>query len=184
MIGWLIVACEIGFWVFVIVGLFFRYILRLKKIGGFLLLCTPLIDLFLIIMTVIDLKNGATANTFHGIAAIYIGVTIAYGHQMIKYVDERFAYRFAGGPKPEKAPKFGAAHAKKERNGWFRHLWSWAIGIVLLYCMVWFVGDSSKTESLTGLARVWSVILFIDFLISFSYTLWPKKEKTEASISK
>ncbi|MEH7237153.1 hypothetical protein [Bacillus sp. JJ1562] len=180
MIGWLIVACEIGFWIFVITGLFFRYILRYKKVGGLLLLCTPLVDLVLIIATVIDLKNGSTANIFHGLAAIYLGVTIASGHRMIKWADERFAYRFAGGPKPQKAPKFGAARAKHEQSGWFRHALAWAIGGILLFAMIWFVGDSSKTESLSGLFNVWSMVLFIDFLISFSYTIWPKKEKIES----
>lgn len=179
MIGWFIVACEIGFWIFVVAGLFFRYILRQKKIGGLLLLCTPLVDLVLIIATVIDLKNGATANTFHGLAAIYLGVTIASGHRMIKWADERFAYRFAGGPKPQKAPKFGSAHAKHERNGWFRHALAWAIGGLLLFAMILYVGDSSNTESLSGLFKVWSIVLFIDFLISFSYTVLPKKEKVQ-----
>lgn len=182
MIGWIILACEIGFWVFVLTGLFFRYILRFKKTGGFLLLCTPLVDLFLIIMTIIDLRNGATANTFHGLAAIYIGITIVYGHGMIKWADERFAHRFAGGPKPVKDPKFGREHAKTERVGWYRHLLAWLIGCVLLLLMVWFVDAPTRTESLLGLIGKWTIVLFIDFLISFSYTIWPKKQREDSAV--
>ncbi|AIM16638.1 MULTISPECIES: hypothetical protein [Neobacillus] len=177
MIGWFIVAAEVGFWVFVISGLFFRYLLKLKRLGGFLLLSTPLIDLLLIIVTVMDIKNGATANTFHGLAAIYIGVTIVYGHRMIKWADERFAYWLAGGAKPKKGPKYGSEHARIERIGWFRHLLAWFIGCSLLYLMVWSIGEPSRTENLLSLIKTWTMILIIDFIISFSYTIWPKKEK-------
>ncbi|MDN4071528.1 hypothetical protein [Fictibacillus terranigra] len=50
---------------------------------------------------------------------------------MIQWADERFAYRLAQGPAPKKA-RFGRAHAKAEREGWFRHLLSWGVGCILL----------------------------------------------------
>ncbi|BBH20030.1 putative membrane protein YmcC [Paenibacillus baekrokdamisoli] len=180
MIAWFILACEIGFWVFVIAGLFMRYVLKQKKFGGFLLLCTPLIDLILIIVTIIDLRNGTKADFFHGLAAIYIGVTIAYGHRMIQWADARFAHWFAGRAKPQSAPKFGKQHASKERADWFRHLLAWAIGVALLFGMVFIIGNLEQTSQLLSLAGGWTVVLLIDFLISFSYTLWPKKGKDQS----
>ncbi len=90
LIGWLIIACEIGFWIFVLAELTARYVMNKKKLGTFLLICTPIVDLILLIVTVYDLKNGAVASIVHGIAAIYIGVSIAFGHQMIKWADVRF----------------------------------------------------------------------------------------------
>lgn len=175
MIGWMILACEIGFWIFVLAGLFARYVLRQKKLGALLLLCTPLIDLVLIICTIVDLRNGATAQLFHGLAAAYVGVTIAFGRRMIQWADERFAYLFAGGPKPKKPPKYGADYAKREREGWYRHLCAWFIGAALLFVIIALVGNAEKTENLLRMAGGWSIILLIDFLISFSYTLWPKR---------
>lgn len=177
MIGWLIVACEIGFWIFVLAGLFFRYILKKTKIGTILLICTPIVDLILLIATVIDLMNGAIATSVHGIAAIYIGVSIVYGHQMIQWADRQFAYRFAAGEKPINKKTYGKEHARNERLGWYQHLLSWLIGGTLLVIIIFIVSDISRTEALARILQLWSFILIIDFVISFSYTLFPKKEQ-------
>ncbi|MFM1654812.1 hypothetical protein ACI7RC_22330 [Brevibacillus sp. B_LB10_24] len=175
MIGWLILACEIGFWVFVCAGLFTRYVLHLKKLSGILLLCTPLLDLILIVMTVADMKNGAAADFFHGLAAIYVGVTVAFGHQMIQWMDKYFAYWFAKGAKPERTAKYGPEHAKRERMGWYRHLLAWAIGVALLFGIIAIVGNPEQTDKLQKMAGGWSIVLLIDFVISFSYTIMPRK---------
>lgn len=174
LIGWLIIACEIGFWIFVLAGLTARYVMNKKKLGTFLLICTPIVDLILLIVTVYDLKNGAVASIVHGIAAIYIGVSIAFGHQMIKWADVRFKYRFGNGEKPVKI-KYGKEHARKERKGWYRHLLSWLIGGVILMGIVVYINNPSQTEALLQTIQFWSLILIIDFIISFSYTFFPKR---------
>lgn len=175
MIGWVIVACEVGFWVFLLAGLFARYVLTLKKWGAGLILCTPVIDLVLILTTALDIHNGAVVTYFHGLAALYLGITIAYGHSMIKWMDARFSYRFAGGPKPKKPAKAGKEHAKLERAGWFRHLLAFCIGNVILGGMILFVGNLAATEPLSTINKIWTIVLVIDFAISFSYSIWPRK---------
>ncbi|AWB42846.1 hypothetical protein DCC85_00370 [Paenibacillus sp. CAA11] len=177
MILTLIIACEVAFWVFVVSGLAVRYLFRKKQLGAVLLWCTPLIDLILIGATVTELHNGATASFFHGLAAVYVGVTLALGHSMINWADRQFAYRFAGGPKPSRGPRYGSAHAKKERQGWYRHLLAWMIGSAILGIMVLWIGDAKRTEQLSLMVVRWAMILGIDFLISFSYTLWPRSHK-------
>ena len=175
MIGYLIIACEVLFWVFVLAGLVARYVFKQKKLGALLLICTPLVDLLLLLFTFIDLKNGAMATSVHGIAAIYIGVSIAFGHQMIKWADERFAYIFAGGEKPKKKIKYGKVYARHERTGWYRHLLAWCIGSACLVAIIYLVNNSEQTEALFGTLRLWSIVLVADFLFSFSYTIFPKK---------
>ncbi|MEK3885501.1 hypothetical protein [Paenibacillus sp. PL2-23] len=182
MITVFIIGCEIAFWVLVLAGLATRYLLRLPKLGAALLFLTPVVDLFLIVATVIDLQNGTTATIMHGISAIYIGVSIAYGHRMIKWADIRFAHRYAGGPAPIPNPKHGPQHAAYERRMWLHHLLAWVIGGIVLVGMIQYVDDASRTESLLSILRIWSVVIVIDFLYSFSFTLWPKKEKDNASI--
>ncbi|MFB9330727.1 hypothetical protein ACFFSY_32705 [Paenibacillus aurantiacus] len=172
-----IIGCEVAFWVFVLAGLVFRYLLKAKRLGGALLLVTPLIDLALLIVTVWDLRDGAVASTVHGIAAIYIGVSLVYGHSMIRWADVRFAHRFAGGPAPESLPRYGQAHARRERIGWAKHFGAWAIGCAVLYAMVLLVGDAERTNALMGIMRIWSIVITIDFVYSFSFTLWPKQAK-------
>ncbi|WP_138754702.1 hypothetical protein [Paenibacillus sinopodophylli] len=177
MITAFIIGCEIGFWLFVLGGLLCRYIFRLKKLGKVLLFSTPLIDLALVIATVYDLRGGAEATFAHSLAAVYIGVSIAFGHRMIKWADERFAHRFAGGPAPVGKPKLGKEHARHERIAWLHHLLAFAIGALILYGMITMIGDESRTQSLLQTLQLWLVVLGIDFVISFSYTLWPRKQK-------
>ncbi|RUS47275.1 hypothetical protein [Cohnella sp. AR92] len=172
-----IIGCEIAFWVFVLGGLACRYLLRKRRTGAALLLLTPVIDLVLLIATVFHLRDGAEAGFAHGLAAIYIGVSIAFGRSMVRWADERFAYRFAGGPPPRKKPKHGPEHARAERQAWLKHLLAWGIGCLLLYGMIALVGDDSRTKELPQVAQLWSIILLVDFLISFSYTIWPRKSK-------
>lgn len=88
----LLITAEILFWVFIILGLISRYLMRREKLGLFFFMLTPVIDLTLIITMSLDLLNGAVATMAHGIAAVYIGVSIAFGKQMIRWADERFKY--------------------------------------------------------------------------------------------
>jgi len=79
MIAWFIIGCEIAFWIFILAGLTARYIFKMKRTSAVLLILTPVTDLFLLTATVIDLKNGTPASAMHGLAAIYLGVSIVYG---------------------------------------------------------------------------------------------------------
>lgn len=181
MIAAFIIGCEIGFWVFVLAGLACRYMLHMKKTGAILLILTPVVDLVLVVATIIDLRSGSTATFMHGLAAIYIGVSVAFGHRMVRWADMKFAERFAGGPAPQPKPKYGKEHARSERQAWLRYLLAYVVGCLILLAMIIMVGDPEQTEALMNTIRIWSIILVIDFLYSFSFTLWPRKEKKSAS---
>lgn len=175
MIGLLIVACEIGFWLLVLAGLACRYLLRRRRLGAVLLASTILVDLTLLVLTAIDLKRGATATFMHGLAAVYIGVSLVFGKDMIRWADQRFAYRFAGGPKPVSKPRYGLERARYERRMWAKHALAWLIGSSLLGAMTLWVGDLAQSQQLILTIARWGMVLIIDFLISFSYTLWPRE---------
>lgn len=178
--GILIILCEVLFWVFVIAGLFTRYTLHKKKLGGMLLLCSPIVDTMLLIFTFFNLKNGAEASFVHGLAAYYIGMSIAFGRPLIRWADQKFAYWFANGPKPIK--RYGRAHAENEVKAWMRHLLGFCIGCSIIVLMIKFVDDPERTLELGKLMKLWSLLLGIDFLVSFSYLFSPKKEKNSKSI--
>ncbi|RYM06664.1 hypothetical protein EWH99_02020 [Sporolactobacillus sp. THM7-7] len=175
MIFWLIIADEIAFWLFISMGLVTRYIFIKKRLSFFLLACTPVLDFILLIFTFFDLKNGNPATFAHTLSAVYIGISIAFGSKMIQWADAQFAYRFAGGSKPEKEMIYGREKALRERHGWYRHLVAWVIGAGLMLAIHLFAGHPEETQSfLTWILR-WAIILVIDFFISFSYTVFPKK---------
>lgn len=174
-----IAGCEIAFWVLLAVGMLVRYGLRLRWASNVLLACLPLVDLVLLVVTIVHLSGGATATTADALAAIYIGVSVAGGKQMIGWADRQVAYRFAGGPKPRRPAKYGPEHARRERVGWYRHALAWAVGCALLLVACLVVGSWHRTTALTGTAALWTLVLAIDFLISFSYTLWPRPMKSD-----
>jgi hypothetical protein len=173
----IIVACEVLFWLFLLAGLLIRYILKAPKAGMALLMLTPVADTILLIAAAIDLRSGAAPAFAHALSAIYLGLSLAYGKRIIAWADERFAFRFAGGPAPKQLPKTGAAHAAAERRGWLRHLLMFAISCAIMSLLVLIAAGDKMPEAFWGMVRVWALILFIDFLISFSYTLFPRRER-------
>ena len=58
----LIVACEISFWVVLLLGLSVRYVMGRRRLGGVLLMSVPLIDLVLLVAAVLHLRSGAPAD--------------------------------------------------------------------------------------------------------------------------
>ncbi|MBF9132545.1 hypothetical protein I0C86_26860 [Plantactinospora sp. S1510] len=145
-----IAAGEIGFWVLLGAGLIARYLLRMPRLGALLLLATPLIDLVILVATVLDLRRGATAEFVHGLAAAYLGFSVVFGHSMIRWADQRFAHRFAGGPPPVRPPKGGWARARYEWREWGKGLLGWAVACGLLGLGILMVGDPSRTGELLG----------------------------------
>ena len=170
----LIVACEIGFWVLLAAGLAARYLLRARALSRVLLICVPLIDVVLLAATAIDLRRGGQAGFTHGLAAVYIGVSLAFGHQLTSWADQRFAHRFAGGPAPVRPPRTGRAHAAHERRQWLRHALAYAIAAATLAVLTLVIGDLGRTVPLWAVMAPWSIGLVIDFIVSFSYTLSPR----------
>jgi hypothetical protein len=170
----LIVACEIGFWVLLGAGLAARYLLRARALSIALLLAVPLVDVVLLAATVIDLRRGGEAGITHGLAAVYLGVSVAYGHQLVGWADQRFAHRFAGGPAPVRPPRTGRAHAARERRQWLRHALAYAVAAAVLAVLTLVVDDLDRTVPLWAVMWPWTIGLVIDFVVAFSYTLSPR----------
>lgn len=59
-------------------------LLNKKRLGLVLLALAPVIDLLLLVATVTHLRSGAEAEWAHGLAALYIGFSIACGKRMIR----------------------------------------------------------------------------------------------------
>ncbi|MEU9090704.1 hypothetical protein [Streptomyces sp. NPDC048428] len=176
MIVTLIVLCEIAFWVLLAAGLALRYVARMPRLGAAVLLCEPLLELVLLVVTAVDLKNGADPDWKHGLAAVYIGFTVGLGHSTVRWVDARVAHRFAGGPPPVKPPKYGMARAVHE----WRVAGRWTVAAVtalaLLQAAVWYVGGDGDTASLQSWQRTMLFVIGINLLIAASYTLFPKRD--------
>ena len=176
MIVALIIACEVGFWVLLALALAVRYLGKKRRTSVVLLLCEPVLELVLFVVTAIDLKNGAEPSWEHGVAALYIGFTVGYGHYMIKWLDGHAAHRLGGGPKPAGPPKYGLARARHEGRLWTRTLVATGVALALLQLAVWYVGDDGNVDSLRSFQWVALRAAGIHGLVALAYTIWPKTE--------
>lgn len=161
----LVVACEVGFWLCLLAGLVCRYVLRLPRLSTALLWCVPLIDLVLLGVTILDLRSGTTATLAHGLAAAYVGFTVAFGPVVVRWADARFAYRFSGGPRPAPPPAEGWPAVRYEFRLWARSLVAVAITDALLFLMTALTADPSRTRALeawyylpVGTVVIWFVL--------------------------
>ncbi|MFF2325424.1 MULTISPECIES: hypothetical protein [unclassified Streptomyces] len=177
MIVTLIVLCEVGFWLLLAAGLVLRYPAGKPRLGAAVLLCEPLLEAVLLVVTAVDLKNGAEPDWKHGLAAVYIGFTVGLGPSTIRWVDARFAHRYAGGPPPVKPPKYGRARAAHEWRVAARWTVAAATALVLLQAAVWYVGGDGEVTSLQAWQARMLLVIGINVVIAGSYTLFPKKER-------
>ncbi|WP_147915360.1 hypothetical protein [Ruania zhangjianzhongii] len=155
-----IIASEVLFWVLLFGGLAARYLLRAKRLSTALLFGVPLADLVLVTLTLIDLTGGSTPGNVHGLAAIYLGVSVSFGHYIVGRVDGWFAHRFAGGPKPATLPASGPERVRHEWHSFKRMAIAWALAVPLLLAMVAVSGwrvPSSLVE-LFGTDPIWAWI--------------------------
>ncbi|MFH8223506.1 hypothetical protein ACH4C2_28210 [Streptomyces sp. NPDC018057] len=175
MIVGLIVACEAGFWVLLAAGLAVRYLLGRRRLGAALLLAEPLLEVVLFAVTAVDLKNGAEPGWEHGLAALYIGFTVAYGHSTVRWLDGHAAHRLGGAPRPPKPPRYGPARARHEGRLWLRTLLASAVALALLQAAIWYVGGGAGTDPLRAWQATVLRILVIHGLIALTYLVFPKK---------
>ncbi|MFJ5233663.1 hypothetical protein ACIQBJ_27665 [Kitasatospora sp. NPDC088391] len=173
----LIVAGEIGFWVVLSAGLLARYGLRRRRTGAVLLALLPVVDLVILGATVADLRGGATADWTHGLAAAYVGFSVAYGRRLVRWADGHAAHRLAGGPKPAGMPKYGAARARYEWGVCGLTLLAAVVTVALIGAVQWLVGDGARTAGLDSWYPRMGVAVAVNLVVAASYTLFPKRER-------
>ncbi|UED88307.1 hypothetical protein K4G22_07165 [Streptomyces profundus] len=170
MVG-LILAAEVGFWVVLAAGLTVRYGLRAPRVGGALLCAVPLIDLTLLVATAVDLRRGAEMDVGHGLAVLYLGFTVAYGHYLIHWADGHAAHRLAGGPRPEKPPRHGRARVRHEWRLWKLTLVAVAISLVVAQAMVWYVDEPGTTDGMAEVRLRAVGALVVHGLVAVAYSV-------------
>ncbi|MDU0291147.1 hypothetical protein [Saccharothrix longispora] len=176
---YLIVACEVAFWVVLASGLLARYALRMPRLGKALLIGVPVVDLVLVAACAIDLRTGGTPGMTHSLAAVYLGISLAFGPYLVERADAWFAHRFAGAPRPPRPPRHGRARQRHEWAMWLRCLAALAISCALTLVM-YLIGGPSAIELWNfeiQLALV-TVVWFVGWPLRL--TLFPPREPAAA----
>ena len=162
---WAIIACEAAFWLVLLAALAARYRWRRQALGRALLFALPVVDTLLLVFTAWDLRSGASADFAHGLAAAYVGFTVAFGGILVAWADRQYAHRFAGGPAPAPAPSRGWSAVRYEFGLWLRSVIAWAITLTLVFALITFIDDARQTAALAEWPRfaVGGVILWFIF---------------------
>jgi hypothetical protein len=160
----LIVGCEAAFWLVLLLGLAARYLLQRRCLSQWLLLSLPAIDILLLAFTALDLRAGAEVTIAHGLAAVYVGFTIAFGPIAVRWADAHFAHRFAAGPVPPGAPSRGWEAVRYDVGLWFRCIAAWVIALALISGLIAVLGREVPAESLEIWYRIGIGSIFFWFL--------------------
>ncbi|MGF3054951.1 hypothetical protein [Microbacterium sp. YY-01] len=154
-----IIACEVGFWVVLVAGLGSRYLLKRRTLSSVLLALVPVLDVALLAFITWDLViNGTAADFTHGLGAVYLGFTVAFGRQIIHAADVWAAHRFADGPPPVTVEKHGPRRVSYEWKSWFRMLLCAVITTVVLGAIILLVADTARTSELVSwIMRIWLI---------------------------
>lgn len=139
----------------------------------------PLLDLALLAAGVWQLSGNGGADEFTGLGAVYLGFTVAFGHSMIRWADQRFARRFAGGPPPWKPPRYGRARARHEWREFGKMLVAAGISAALLGGGILLVGDVGRAGALVAWLDRLALVTGVWFLIALSYTVFPRRAPSE-----
>lgn len=169
----LVGACEVGFWVLLGAGLVTRYLLRARRISAVLLLAVPALDVALVAASLLDVAGGSLPGLAHGLAAVYLGFTVAFGHSMIRWADARFAHRFAGGPPPPRPPRYGAAKVAHEWREWGKAALAWAVTISVMLLTAAVAGTGIPAPLDWSADPMWSCGMRISVITLVWLIGWP-----------
>jgi hypothetical protein len=154
-----IVACEVGLWVLLGLGMVLRYVARLRRTSTVVLAGIPTLDAILVIATAIDLHRGAEVGLVHVLAGFYLGSSLAFGPAIVRWADVRFAHRFAGGPAPRPAPKHGPERVAHLMREWHRVLGTVAIAsAVLVVLILFFAAPEDRAGLWWWIGRAWGIV--------------------------
>jgi hypothetical protein len=94
-------------------------------------------------------------------------LSVAFGPQMIRWADARFAARF-GARRPAPKKRYGKEHAAYEWRQWLRHLLAYVVAGVVLALFTVLVGEVGPALPLWSVMEPWSLVLVISLV-----TRWP-----------
>lgn len=162
---WLIVGCEVAFWLLLVLALVVRYLLQRNQLSRALLFALPAVDMLLLAFTARDLRAGTPATFAHGLATAYVGFTIAFGSVVVGWADQRFAHWFASGPPPVTTPSRGWPAVQYELALWLRCIVAWVITVALLIALIAYVDSEAITQEL----YYWFRIAFGSVIVWFVF---------------
>lgn len=194
-----LIAAEIVFWCSVTSFFILRYMFQLKKasfIAGTVLLLN---EIFILALGVVDYLETGEFSQFQMIIVIILLYAIFYGKKDLRKLDF-FVQKKVAKRRGEELPVTeepleltGWAHTKEELKGWGIHVILF-VGVHVLFFFLyglvplaewnnWLETGIVQQKEASRISQVWGLIFIIDTAITFSYMLFPKKDKSKKLLS-
>lgn len=199
-----LVGAEVFFWVLAGSFLVLRYWLGLRRAGAAVLGLMLLNELLVAVLGLLDYRRTGEFAGYQIVVLAFIVYALTFGKEDFRRLDRRIerivvAWKGQAPPAPPSASHparpalSGAEHSRKERRGWYGHLAIFVVGQTVFLAMgeSWpamiLTGElppsalwtgkwsGAETSALTLASRVWCVVIIVDFVWSFSYTLFPRR---------
>lgn len=207
---WLfLIIAEVVFWVSIITFLVLRYWFGFRKLSVVFFFLFIINDLWIATMGFMDYLKTGEFTSYQVVILIILVYALTYGKTDIKRLDifikkKVAAWRGETNLSIESPTLlYGKEHARIERKQFLLHLLVFiVVHLALLVIIgasesikeisslqellnVWFNQKNSvfpfDNSSANNLSRIWTIILIIDGVTSFSYTLFPRAERKKES---
>ncbi|KAA0774296.1 hypothetical protein DT250_07920 [Bacillus sp. AR2-1] len=193
-----LIGAEIVFWLSASGFFLLRYGFRLKKASFIMGIVLLVNEVFILTLGVVDYYQTGKFSNFQIITVIILLYAVFYGKKDLKKLD-MFAQKLVAKWRNEPAPIMeehveltGMAYAKQEIKNWLLHLVLFVVVHIFFFFLYGFVPFEQwhnwletgivLNEKASRVSQVWAIILFVDTVISFSYVLFPKKEKEKEKL--
>ncbi|PTM58833.1 hypothetical protein [Desmospora activa] len=184
---YILIAAEVLFWVFSISFVIVRYWFQLHRLSLIFLILFIVNDLFILSLAILDYMQTGEFSNYQLIIAIILIYALTYGKKDFKKLDAYLKEKVEKWKNPsrhthkgeEKSADGGSdwEHARRERNGWFKHLLIYAIAHGIYFLMMTFQWEAISFETLSNISSIWTIILVVDGVYSLSFTIFPRKRK-------
>ncbi|MCI0766911.1 hypothetical protein [Bacillus sp. TL12] len=192
-----LIGAEIVFWVSVIGFFLLRYGFRLQKasfVAGIVLLFN---EVFILALGAIDYYETGKFSNFQIITLVILLYALFYGKKDLKKLDirvQKLVAKWRNEPIPNiEAPLelTGWAYTKQEIGQWSLHLILFTVVHIVFFFMYglvpieqwgdWLEKGIVLNEAAGRVSQVWGIVFLVDTVITFSYLIFPKKEKKLSS---
>ncbi|EEK76231.1 Integral membrane protein [Bacillus cereus R309803] len=150
-------------------------------------------EVFILTLGVVDYYQTGKFSNFQIITVIILLYAVFYGKKDLKKLDifaQKLVAKWRNEPAPimeEHVELTGMAYAKQEIKNWVLHLVLF-VGVHIFFFFAygfipfeqwgnWLESGIVLNKAASRVSQVWAIILLVDTVISFSYVLFPKKEK-------
>ncbi|ASV67932.1 hypothetical protein MKX67_22165 [Cytobacillus sp. FSL W7-1323] len=203
------IAAEVIFWISILSFLILRYWFKLNKLSFLFFGIFIVNDLWIATMGFMDYMRTGEFTSYQVVILIVIVYAFTYGKSDFRKLDRFIQKKVANwrgetiNIEDQVKELDGKEFAAVERKHFFMHLLIF-LGVHILLALFlglsnqfstissigdffqqWFASSNAAFpfdhSATNNLSRIWTIILVIDGLISFSYTIFPKESKKHAS---